>query len=66
MCVCTYERRAVFLNREVLSRGRLSMVDLLVLTSLDQLLFTWKILSTSFTKQAALMRRSTVPSLSLS
>jgi hypothetical protein len=39
MCICTYECRAVFLIWEVLSRGRLSMVDLLVLTSLDQLLF---------------------------
>ncbi len=39
---------------------------LLVLTSLDQLLFKLKILLTSFTKQATLMRRSTVLSLPLS
>jgi hypothetical protein len=44
-------------------RGGLSTVDLLVLTSLDQLLFLLKILFTLFTKQATLMRRSTVPSL---
>jgi len=47
-------------------RGRLSTVDLLVLTSLDQLLFILKILLNSFTKQAILMRRSTVLSLTLS
>ncbi len=47
-------------------RGRLSTVDLLVLTSLDQLLFILKILFTYVTKQAAtLMRRSTVLSLPL-
>jgi hypothetical protein len=43
--------------------GRLSIVDLLVLTSLDQQLFTLKILFTFVTKQAKLMRRSTVLSL---
>jgi hypothetical protein len=36
------------------------MVDLLVLNSLDQLLFIMNILFTSFTKQATLMRRLTV------
>jgi hypothetical protein len=41
----------------------LSTVDLLVLTRLDQLLFTLNILLTSFTKQATLMRKSTVLSL---
>ncbi len=45
-------------------RGRLSTVDLLVLTSLDQLLFTLKILFTFLTKQATIMRKSTVLSLS--
>jgi hypothetical protein len=45
-------------------RGRFSTVDLLVLTSLDQSLFILKILFTFFTKQATLIRRSTVPSLS--
>jgi hypothetical protein len=40
--------------------GRLSMVDLLVPTSLDQLLFIMKILFRCFTKQATLLRRSTV------
>jgi hypothetical protein len=44
-------------------RGRLSTVDLLVLTSLDRLLFILKILLNSFTKQATLMRRSTVLSI---
>ncbi len=33
-------------GREVLLKGRLSMADLLVLTSLDQFLFIWKILFT--------------------
>jgi hypothetical protein len=46
------------------------MVDHLVLTSLGQLLCTLKILFTYFTKQATLMRRSTVwislPSVSYS
>ncbi len=44
-------------------RGRLGTVNLLVLTSLDQLLFKLKILWTFFTKQATLMRRSSVLSL---
>jgi hypothetical protein len=44
-------------------RGRLSTVGLHVLTSLDQLIFTMKILCTFWAKQATLMRRSTVPSL---
>ncbi len=43
---------------------RLSTVDLLVLTSSDQRLFTLKILFTFFTIQATLMWRSTVPRLS--
>jgi hypothetical protein len=46
-------------------RGRLSTVDLLVLTSLDQLIFKLKILFAFVTKQATLMRRSTVLSLPL-
>jgi len=47
-------------------RERVNTVDLLVLTSLDQLLFTLKILfSFFFTKQAPLMRKSIVLSLSL-
>ncbi len=41
------------------------MVDLLVLTGLDQLLFILKKLFTLVTKQAILTRRSTVVSLSL-
>ncbi len=45
--------------------GRLSTVDLLVLTSLDKLLFQLKILLTFFTKQATSMRRSVVLSLPL-
>jgi hypothetical protein len=40
--------------------GRLSTVDLLVRTNLDQLLHRLKILFTFFLKQATLMRRSTV------
>ena len=43
--------------------GRLSTVDLLVLTSLCQLVFILKILFSFFTKQATLMRSSTVLSL---
>ncbi len=44
-------------------RGRLSTVDLLVLTSSNQLLLILKLLFTFFTKDATLMRRSTVLSL---
>jgi hypothetical protein len=43
--------------------GRLSTVDFLVLTSLDQLIFKLKIIFSFFAKQATLMRRSTVLSL---
>jgi len=49
--------------REVLLRWRLSMVDLLVVTSLDRLLFILKILFTFFTKQPTSIRRSIVLSL---
>jgi len=45
--------------------GRLSTVDLLALTSLDQLISILKILFTFVAKQATLMRRSTVLSLPL-
>ncbi len=48
--------------REILQKGRLSTIDLLVLITLDQLLLLLKILFTSLTKQATLMR-STAPSL---
>ncbi len=41
-------------------KGRLSTIDLLVLTSFDQLLVLLKILFTYLTKQLTLMRRSTV------
>jgi hypothetical protein len=44
-------------------RGRLSTVDLLVLRSLDQLLFILKILFTHVTKQPVFVRRSIVLSL---
>jgi hypothetical protein len=44
-------------------RGRLSTVDLLVLSSLDQLLLKLKLLYAYLTKQATLMRRLTVLSL---
>jgi hypothetical protein len=46
-------------------RGRLSTVNLLVLSGLDQLLFILIILLTLFTKQATIIRRSTVLSLPL-
>jgi hypothetical protein len=45
--------------------GRLGTIDLLVLTSLKQLLLGLKILFTVVTKPATIMRRSTVQSLSL-
>jgi hypothetical protein len=45
--------------------GRLSTVDLLVLPSLEQLLFILKILFTSGTNEVALMKRSTVLSTPL-
>ncbi len=41
-------------------RGRHGMVDFLVLTSLDQLMFKIKILFTFVIKQATLMRTSTI------
>jgi hypothetical protein len=47
------------------SMERFSTFHLLELSSLDQLPLIMKILFTYFTKQAALMRRSTVLSLSL-
>ncbi len=50
-------------NDNMFVRGRLSTVDLLVLTVLDQLLFILKMLVTFLTKQATLMRRSTMLSL---
>jgi hypothetical protein len=46
--------------RETLLNGRLSTVNLLVLACLDKLLFILKISFTFLTKQATLMRRSTV------
>ncbi len=46
-------------------RGKLSTVDLLMLTSLDQLLFIIQRLLICFTKQGTLLRRSTVLSLPL-
>ncbi len=45
--------------------GRLSTVDLLVLASLEQLIFILKYCLPVFTKQAMLIRRSTVMSLLL-
>jgi hypothetical protein len=45
--------------------GSFSTVDLLVLVSLDQLLFILRMFVNLFTKQANLMRRSIVLSLSL-
>jgi len=46
-------------------RGSLSTVDLLVLTSLVQLIYIMKTLFRCLTKQATLFRRSTVLSLPL-
>ncbi len=46
-------------------RERISTVDLLILTSLDELIFILKMFVTFFTKQAALMRRSSVLNLPL-
>jgi hypothetical protein len=46
-------------------RVRISTIDLLVPTSLDQLLLKMKILFMCFTKQTILMRRSIVLSLPL-
>ncbi len=45
--------------------GRLRTVDILLLTSLDRLIFKFKISSTFVIKQAISMRRSTVLSLPL-
>jgi hypothetical protein len=50
--------------RKPYGRGRLIRVDLLVLTSLDQLLSKLKILFTFVAKQTTLLRRSNVLSLS--
>jgi hypothetical protein len=51
--------------REVLLKGLLSTVDLLLLTSLEQLIFLiGNIIKSFLTKQAVLTRRSTVLSLS--
>jgi len=55
--------RRIASTREVLMRGRLNTVDLLLPTSIDQLFLVLKILLNSFTKQATLMRRSTLLSL---
>jgi hypothetical protein len=47
----------------VIFRGRITTVDRLVLTSLDQLKFTLKILFNFVTKQATLTRKPTALSL---
>ncbi len=54
---------SIFLSIEVLLKGKLSTVDLLVLTSLDQLLFIMKVWFSFFSKHATLMRRPIVLSL---
>jgi hypothetical protein len=55
-----------YLCQGSLTKGRrLSTVDLLVLTSFEHLIFILKILFTFFTKQATLIRRSTVLRLPL-
>ncbi len=55
-------RHQFFLHRagKFYQRGRLCTIDLLVLTSLHQLLYMLKILIYLFTKHPTLMRRSTV------
>jgi hypothetical protein len=50
-------------SKEVLLKGKLSTVDLLVLTRLDSLIFILEILLTFSTKQVTLTRRSFVLSL---
>jgi len=50
-------------GKSYLNGRRLSIIDLLVLTSSDQLLFILKIAYTLFTKPATLIRRSTVQNL---
>ncbi len=50
----------IMLSKEALLKGRLITVDLLIRTSLDQLLLILKISFTLFTKHATLIRRSTV------
>jgi hypothetical protein len=52
-------------TREPLLKGKLSTIDLLVLTSFNELVFILRILFTLFTKQATLMRRSTILNLPL-
>ncbi len=59
-----YTRQKIGQFREDLLKGRINTVDLLVLTSLDQLLFLLKLYFSIF-KQPILMRRSTVLSLPL-
>jgi hypothetical protein len=51
--------------REVLQKGKAQYSWPPVLANLDQLFFELRILFTSFTKEATLMRRSTVLSLPL-
>jgi len=46
-------------------KERLSTIDLFVLTGSDQLIFVMKILFTFVTKQAALLKRTTLLSLPL-
>jgi uncharacterized protein YjbI with pentapeptide repeats len=53
-------------SREALLKGRLSTVDLLVLTSLDRLPLILQTFFIFFTKEATLMRRSTVLSFPFS
>ncbi len=49
--------------RKSFRRERLSMVDVLLLNDLDKLIFIFIIIFTYISKQATLMRRSTVLSL---
>ncbi len=52
-------------SREPLLKGKAHLLDLLVLTTLDQLFFKSKILIAFVTKQATLMSRSTLQRLPL-
>jgi hypothetical protein len=59
-CCKTSDRRSCCVLGQGNLRGRLCTIELLVLTSLDQLLFKLKIKITFYTKQATLTRKSTV------
>jgi hypothetical protein len=70
MCFCKFTTLLFLLSKEIIKMeflltGRISTVDLPVLTSTDQLLLMLKKVFFLFTKQAILMRRLPVQSLPL-